>query len=81
MTILWSILFQQIEFPDLTVSGAAKVACFIVFSGFIVGSYGEVNFEWKGWLAGVISSVFVAYYNNSIKKALVFVDNSSWYVF
>jgi hypothetical protein len=29
-------------------------------------------------LAGVISSVFVAYYNNSIKKALVFVDNSSW---
>lgn len=80
LTILWSIMFQQLEFPDLQVSFAAKIACFIVFAGFIVGSVGEVNFEWIGWFAGVISSVFVAYYNNSIKKSLVFVDNSSWYI-
>eukprot|EP01127_Copromyxa_protea_P003483 TRINITY_DN13291_c0_g1_i1.p1 TRINITY_DN13291_c0_g1~~TRINITY_DN13291_c0_g1_i1.p1 ORF type:complete len:344 (-),score=86.05 TRINITY_DN13291_c0_g1_i1:22-1053(-) len=78
LTILWSILFQTFEFPDLVVSNPAKFACFIVFSGFIVGSYGEVNFEWAGWISGVISSMFVAYYNNSIKKSLVFVDNSSW---
>jgi len=78
LTIFWSILFQQLEFPDLVISLPAKLACLIVFLGFVSGSYGEVNFEWIGWVAGVLSSVFVAYYNNAIKKSLNFVDNSSW---
>jgi len=78
LTIFWSIMFQQFEFPDLVISIPAKCACVIVFLGFLFGSYGEVNFEWIGWIAGVLSSVFVAYYNNAIKKSLVFVDNSSW---
>jgi len=78
LTIFWSILFQTWEFPDLVLTTSAKAACFVVFVGFVCGSIGEVNFELTGWLAGVISSIFVAYYNNSIKKALVFVGDSSW---
>jgi len=78
LTILWSILFQTLEFPDLQVSNPAKLACLVVFIGFISGSAGEVNFEWIGWIAGIVSSIFVAYYNNAIKKSLVFVANDNW---
>jgi len=78
LTIVWSIFLQKWEFPELTVSFKAILACLIVFAGFGLGSLGEVHFEWLGWVAGIVSSVFVAYYNNAIKKALVFVDNSSW---
>eukprot|EP01126_Amoeba_proteus_P042045 TRINITY_DN4555_c0_g1_i2.p1 TRINITY_DN4555_c0_g1~~TRINITY_DN4555_c0_g1_i2.p1 ORF type:complete len:233 (-),score=44.80 TRINITY_DN4555_c0_g1_i2:78-776(-) len=78
LTILWSIFFQQLEFPDLVVSRTAKAACVVVMIGFVTGSVGEMNFEWLGWIAGVASSGFVAYYNNSIKRSLSFVDNSSW---
>lgn len=78
LTILWSLIFQRIQFPEFVVGWERGVACIIVMIGFTIGSYGEINFHWIGFFSGLLSSVLVAYYNNSIKKALSFVDQSSW---
>ena len=37
-------------------------ASLIIFVGFIIGSYGEVNFTTLGIIYGVASSLFVALY-------------------
>lgn len=50
-----------------------------MFSGFVIGSVGEVNFQWMGLFAGVVSSAAVAYYGIAIKKALPYVGGSQWY--
>jgi len=71
-------LFYIYSFPRKTNSSKVIVACLVVFSGFVIGSLGEVNFDWKGLIAGVISSAFVAYYGIAIKKALTLVGNDEW---
>lgn len=78
LTILWSLCFQQYQFPEFVVGTERSIACFIVIVGFISGSYGEMNFNWPGFFSGLISSMLVAYYNNQIKKALIHVDGNSW---
>jgi len=78
LTIVWTIFFTYINFPDKPIPPKVIVACLVVFSGFIIGSVGEVNFDWKGLIAGVISSAFVAYYGIAIKKALTLVNNNEW---
>ncbi|CAG8809191.1 25045_t:CDS:2, partial [Cetraspora pellucida] len=54
------------------------VCCGIVFLGFIVGSYYEINFSWEGLIYGIASSAFVALYGIYVKKTLGAVDNNQW---
>ncbi|KAM3580288.1 hypothetical protein VKS41_007524 [Umbelopsis sp. WA50703] len=52
LSIHFSILFTYIILKKKT-SAAAIGACAIVFLGFIIGSYGEINFSWEGLLYGL----------------------------
>ncbi|ORX86790.1 hypothetical protein K493DRAFT_268866 [Basidiobolus meristosporus CBS 931.73] len=67
----YSLLGQRTSMP-------AMVGCAIVFVGFVVGSYGEVNFSWAGIFYGVSSSAFVALYGIYVKKTLGIVENNQW---
>jgi len=77
LTICFSIIFtyfilhQETSFSAIRASG-------VVVLGFIIGSIGEVHFEWLGVLFGVISSVFVALYSIYVKKIMNAVDNDQW---
>jgi GDP-fucose transporter C1 len=46
--------------------------------GFVIGSYGEINFSWAGVVYGVGSSAFVALYGIYVQKTLAAVDNNQW---
>jgi len=78
LTIVWTIFFTFLMIPDKPPQKKVIIACLVVFMGFIIGSVGEVRFDWKGLVAGVFSSAFVAYYGISIKKSLPLVENSEW---
>lgn len=79
LTILFNIFFTYTMLGTAT-SAPAMVACGIVFAGFIIGSYGEINFSWAGIVYGVGSSLFVALYGIYVKKTLAVVDNNQWWV-
>jgi len=77
LTILWTVFFTLILLKK-EINKLAIVACLVVFSGFVLGSIGEVNFQWEGLIAGVLSSAFVAYYNIAIKSTLPVLGDSEW---
>lgn len=77
LSIHFSILFTYVILGKKT-STAAIGACGIVFAGFVVGSYGEINFSWEGLIYGVGSSAFVALYGIYVQKSLAIVDNNQW---
>ncbi|ORY05212.1 hypothetical protein K493DRAFT_252836 [Basidiobolus meristosporus CBS 931.73] len=77
LSILFNIVFTYTLLGQKT-SMQAMVGCSIVFVGFVVGSYGEVNFSWAGIFYGVSSSAFVALYGIYVKKTLAVVDNNQW---
>ncbi|KAI8582081.1 hypothetical protein K450DRAFT_228911 [Umbelopsis ramanniana AG] len=77
LSIHFSILFTYLILGKKT-STAAIGACGIVFLGFVVGSYGEINFSWEGLIYGVGSSAFVALYGIYVQKSLAIVDNNQW---
>jgi GDP-fucose transporter C1 len=77
LSILFNILLTYVLLGTTT-SQQALIACGIVFAGFILGSYGEIEFSWAGLFFGVGSSFFVAMYGIHVKKALVHVDNNQW---
>jgi len=77
LSINFTILFTYLILGQKT-SPSALLACFIVFLGFAIGSYGEINFSWAGIFYGVGSSAFVALYGIYVKKTLSAVDNNQW---
>lgn len=77
LSINFTILFTYVILGKKT-STPALVACFIVFMGFVIGSYGEINFSWAGVVYGVGSSAFVALYGIYVQKTLAAVDNNQW---
>ncbi|KAI8081193.1 triose-phosphate transporter family-domain-containing protein [Thamnidium elegans] len=77
LSINFTILFTLLILHKKT-SLPALVACGIVFSGFVIGSYGEINFSWPGVFYGVGSSAFVALYGIYVQKTLAVVDNNQW---
>jgi solute carrier family 35 (GDP-fucose transporter), member C1 len=79
LSILFNILFTYTILGKAT-SRAAVAACLVIFAGFVVGSYGEVNFSWIGIGSGVASSCFVALYGIYVKKTLALVENDEWSV-
>lgn len=77
LSILFNIILSYFLLGTTT-SSPALLSCAIVFLGFVLGSYGEINFTWSGLIFGVLSSVFVALYGIHVKKALVHVNNDQW---
>ncbi|CAH1766353.1 2189_t:CDS:2, partial [Entrophospora sp. SA101] len=77
LSIIFNIIFTYTLLGQKT-SFAALISCGIVFIGFVIGSYGELNFSWEGIIYGVASSAFVALYGIYVKKTLVYVDNNQW---
>ncbi|ORY94482.1 triose-phosphate transporter family-domain-containing protein [Syncephalastrum racemosum] len=77
LSINFTILFTYLILGKST-SAPALVACAIVFFGFAIGSYGEINFSWAGIFYGVGSSAFVALYGIYVQKTLAAVDNNQW---
>ncbi|KAF0391078.1 triose-phosphate transporter family-domain-containing protein [Gigaspora margarita] len=77
LSILFNIIFTYTLLGAKT-SFAAIVCCGIVFLGFVVGSYYEINFSWEGIIYGVASSAFVALYGIYVKKTLGVVENNQW---
>lgn len=80
---------QRLYFPELIVGRERIAACLVVIVGFLIGSYGDINFNWIGVIlcyvisciglySGIVSSVLVAYYNTLIKKALARVNGNTW---
>jgi len=78
LTIIFSLFLQMYEFPEFVVGNERIFACFLIVAGFVTSSIGEIRFVWTGLIAGVVSSLFVAYYGNSAKKGLLLVSGSSW---
>ncbi|CAG8611228.1 2350_t:CDS:2 [Ambispora leptoticha] len=77
LSIIFNIIFTY------TLLGAkttipALFACIIVFFGFAIGSYGEINFSWQGIIYGVTSSAFVALYGIYVKKTLMVLEKNEW---
>jgi len=79
LSILFNILFTYTILGKPT-SRQAIIACLVILLGFVVGSYGEINFSWIGILSGVASSCFVALYGIYVKKTLAIVENNEWCV-
>ncbi|CEG72709.1 hypothetical protein RMATCC62417_08220 [Rhizopus microsporus] len=77
LSINFTILFTYLILGKKT-SAPALLACAIVFLGFAIGSYGEINFSWAGVIYGVGSSAFVALYGIYVQKTLGIVDNNPW---
>jgi len=77
LSIVFNILFTYVLLGKDT-SMNAIVSCLIVFAGFFVGAYGEINFSWEGIFYGVGSSCFVALYGIYVKKKLTILDNNEW---
>ncbi|KAI3659323.1 hypothetical protein MP638_003197 [Amoeboaphelidium occidentale] len=77
LTILFNIIFTYTYLGQSTSKGAL-ISCAVVFFGFVFGSYGELNFSWRGVIFGVGSSFFVALYGIYVKKTLIVVDNNQW---
>ena len=77
LTILFNIFLTYAMLGAKT-SNAALISCMIVFAGFVLGSWGEINFSWRGIIYGVSSSLFVALYGIYVKKTLAVVNNDQW---
>ncbi|KAL1918219.1 uncharacterized protein VTP21DRAFT_3485 [Calcarisporiella thermophila] len=77
LSIVFNIIFTYTILGNKT-STATLFTCLIVLLGFVIGSYGEINFSWMGIIYGVGSSAFVALYGIYVKKTLVLVDNNQW---
>mmetsp|Transcript_30609 Transcript_30609/g.45297 ORF Transcript_30609/g.45297 Transcript_30609/m.45297 type:complete len:366 (-) Transcript_30609:138-1235(-) len=54
------------------------VCLLVVISGFLLGSWGELNLSLYGSLAGIMSSLFVSLNSIFTKKILPVVDNNHW---
>jgi solute carrier family 35 (GDP-fucose transporter), member C1 len=50
----------------------------VVIAGFFMGSTGEIDFSYRGTIAGILSSLFVSLNAIYTKKVLPVVDNDHW---
>lgn len=77
LTIVFNVVFTATLLSQPTSTNT--MACLaVVLVGFFIGSNGEVNFSFKGTVAGVVSSLFVSLNSIYTKKVLPAVDNDHW---
>eukprot|EP00741_Cyanophora_paradoxa_P017420 tig00020965_g16829.t1 len=61
-----------------SISQRVLTSCGVVFLGYVVASYGEVNFSWMGIIYGILSSLFVSLNSIYVKKVLPAVNGDTW---
>jgi GDP-fucose transporter C1 len=77
LTIVFNVVLSQVVLGSST--SAKTMGCLgIVILGFFMGAGGEVNFSYKGTIAGICSSLFVSLNAIFTKKVLPVVDNDHW---
>lgn len=77
LTIVFNVFFSATMLGSKT--SPATLACLgVVILGFFMGSRGELNFSFKGTVAGILSSLFVSLNAIYTKKVLPAVDNDHW---
>lgn len=54
------------------------LACVVVSAGILVGSYFNVELEWKGLLLGFMSSLFTAGYQIAVKRGMQTLGGDQW---
>jgi len=77
LTIVFNVFFTW-AILGMTSSCKTIMCLMIVIIGFIIGSWGELNFSLMGTLAGVMSSLFVSLNSIFTKKVLPVVDDNHW---
>lgn len=61
-----------------TTSFVVLQACAVICAGYVLGSWGEVNFSWTGLLFGMGASFFTALNALYVKKTLAVVNDDQW---
>lgn len=77
LTIVFNVFFTW-AILGMTSSCKTIMCLLIVIMGFVMGSWGELNFSLWGTLAGVMSSLFVSLNSIFTKKVLPVVDDNHW---
>eukprot|EP00980_Cylindrotheca_fusiformis_P009962 scaffold2201_cov119-Cylindrotheca_fusiformis.AAC.7 len=77
LTIVFNVVLSRIVLGTPTSPRTLLCLC-IVILGFFLGANGEVNFSFKGTVAGIFSSLFVSLNSIFTKKVLPAVDNDHW---
>eukprot|EP00339_Tiarina_fusa_P027239 CAMPEP_0117042704 /NCGR_PEP_ID=MMETSP0472-20121206/29722_1 /TAXON_ID=693140 ORGANISM="Tiarina fusus, Strain LIS" /NCGR_SAMPLE_ID=MMETSP0472 /ASSEMBLY_ACC=CAM_ASM_000603 /LENGTH=320 /DNA_ID=CAMNT_0004754015 /DNA_START=113 /DNA_END=1075 /DNA_ORIENTATION=- len=77
LTIVFNVVLSGVVLGSPT--SPKTMGCLgIVILGFFMGANGEVNFSWRGTMAGICSSLFVSLNSIFTKKVLPAVDNDHW---
>lgn len=77
LTIVFNVFLSRFILGSPTSYRTMLCLC-VVILGFFLGANGEVNFSYKGTVAGVCSSLFVSLNSIFTKKVLPAVDNDHW---
>eukprot|EP00538_Stauroneis_constricta_P011546 CAMPEP_0119556528 /NCGR_PEP_ID=MMETSP1352-20130426/8444_1 /TAXON_ID=265584 /ORGANISM="Stauroneis constricta, Strain CCMP1120" /LENGTH=352 /DNA_ID=CAMNT_0007603495 /DNA_START=147 /DNA_END=1205 /DNA_ORIENTATION=- len=77
LTIVFNVVLSKAMLGSPT-SPRTLMCLGVVILGFFMGSSGEVNFSFKGTVAGICSSLFVSLNSIFTKKVLPAVDNDHW---
>uniref|UniRef100_A0A7R9WM04 Sugar phosphate transporter domain-containing protein n=1 Tax=Craspedostauros australis TaxID=1486917 RepID=A0A7R9WM04_9STRA len=77
LTIVFNVVFSSVMLGSST-SSRTMLCLGVVILGFFMGSKGEVNFSFRGTVAGICSSLFVSLNSIFTKKILPAVDNDHW---
>lgn len=77
LTIVFNVVLTKMMLGSST-SPTTMGCLLIVILGFFLGAGGEVNFSYKGTIAGVCSSLFVSLNSIFTKKVLPVVENDHW---
>lgn len=76
LTLFFSVTFTYLILHQST-SPRALACCGVLVFGFVIGSWGEVNFSLLGSVFGVASSALGALYGIYVKKVLGALNNDS----
>lgn len=77
LTIVFNVFFTW-ALLGMTSSCKTIMCLMIVIFGFLIGSWGEINFSVLGTCAGVLSSLFVSLNSIFTKRVLPVVDDNHW---
>ena len=72
-----NLLYSFLRYGDVP-NPVVLASCIAVMLGFILGSVTELNFSTHGFIAGVLSSMFVAMYSITVKSTLPLVGGNTW---
>ena len=54
------------------------IACMVVSAGIFVGSYFNVEMDWRGLVLGALSSLFTAGYQIAVKRGMLLLGGDQW---